>query len=216
LRIDAHHSFSEQYTLAYLESILKRNRFDGSILVGPLADTPDFVRGIIVPAAEWRDDFTRHPKFRGIVVQGRLSVPDALHFPWSELEARRIPVDIAGDLSAIPGLAARYPNLPICIDHLGAPAADDWPRLLEAAAQFPLVCCKLSGLAMFPDPRPYVQHALRLFGPGRLMFGSDWPNGLPTHTWKASLAMFTQAIGAQSIETREELLGGTAARFYGI
>ena len=69
---------------------------------------------------------------------------------------------------------------------------------------------------MFPDPRPYVQHALRFFGPGRLMFGSDWPNGLPTCTWKASLALFTQAIGAQSIETREQLLGGTAARFYGI
>jgi L-fuconolactonase len=211
LRIDAHHSFSEQYTLASLESILKRNRFDGSLLVGPLIDTPDFVRGIIVPAAEWRDDFTRHPKFRGIVAQGH-----ALHFPWSELEARHIPLDLAGDLAGVPDLAVSHPNLPICIDHLGAPATDDWPRLLEAAAQFPLVCCKLSGLAMFPDPRPYVQHALRLFGPGRLMFGSDWPNGLPARTWKASLATFTQAIGAQSIETREQILGGTAARFYGI
>jgi L-fuconolactonase len=211
LRIDAHHSFSAQYTLAYLESILERNRFDGSILVGPLTETPDFVRGIIVPVTEWRDDLTHHPKFRGIVVQGH-----ALHVPWSELEARRIPVDISGDLAGVPDLAARHPNLPICIDHLGAPAGGDWPRLIETASQFPLVCCKLSGLSMFPDPRPYVQHALRLFGPGRLMFGSDWPNGLPAHTWKASLAMFTQAIGAQSIETREQILGGTAARFYGI
>ena len=48
------------------------------------------------------------------------------------------------------------------------------------------------------------------------MFGSDWPNSLPEHAWKANLAAFTQAIGAQSIEVREELLGGTAARFYGI
>ena len=211
MRIDAHHSFSGQYTLAYLETILKRNRFEGSILVGPLIDTPEFVRGIIVPLTEWHGELTHHPKFRGIVVQGH-----ALHIPLSELESRRTPIDIVGGLSAIPGIAARHPNLPICIDHLGAPATDDWPRLLEAAAQFPLVCCKLSGLAMFPDPRLYVQHALRLFGPGRLMFGSDWPNGLPAHTWKASLAMFTQAIGAQSIETREQLLGGTAARFYGV
>jgi L-fuconolactonase len=210
LRIDAHHSFSAQYSLAFLESILKRNRFEGSILVGPLADTPDFVRGIVVPAAEWSDDLARHPKFRGIQV----TQAHGLHA--AELEGRRIPLDVSGDLAAIPDLAARHPNLPICIDHLGAPASDDWPKLLEAAAQFPLVCCKLSGLAMFPDPRPYVQHALRLFGPGRLMFGSDWPNGLPDYTWKASLAIFTQAIGAQTIETREQLLGGTAARFYGI
>jgi predicted TIM-barrel fold metal-dependent hydrolase len=46
------------------------------------------------------------------------------------------------------------------------------------------------------------------------MFGSDWPNGLPAATWKATLAAFTQAIGAQPIEVREELLGGTAARVY--
>jgi L-fuconolactonase len=210
LRIDAHHSFSGQYPLAYLESILKRNRFEGSILVGPLTDTPDFVRGILVPASEWSDEFSRHPKFRGI------QVTQAHGLRAKEFEDLRIPVDIVGDLAAVPDLAARHPHLPICIDHLGAPATDDWPRLVEAAAQFPLVCCKLSGLAMFSDPRPYVQHALRLFGPGRLMFGSDWPNGLPAHSWKACLAMFTQAIGAQSIETREQLLGGTAARFYGI
>lgn len=209
MRIDAHHSFSQQYTLAHLETILKRNRFEGSILAGPLDETPDFVRGILVPTGEWRDELTRHPKFRGIVTKS-----DAL--PWAELEARRIPVDFWGALSRVPGLAARYPNLPLCIDHLGAPASADWPRLLEDAARFPQVCCKLSGLAMFSEPRPYVQHALRVFGPGRLMFGSDWPNGLPGYTWKANLAMFTQAIGAQSIETREQLLGGTAARFYGL
>jgi L-fuconolactonase len=209
LRIDAHHSFSEQYTLAYLATILERNRFEGSLLVGPLTHTPDYVRGIVVPTAEWSDELARHPKFRGIVAVGR-------SLPWEDLEARRIPVDVAGALEEVPDLAARHPHLPICIDHLGAPATDDWPRLLEAAAQFPAVYCKLSGLAMFPDPRPYVQHALRLFGPARLMFGSDWPRGLPEISWKASLAMFTQAIGAQSIETREQLLGGNASRFYGI
>lgn len=210
MRIDAHHSYSERYPLDHLETILKRNRFEGSVLVGPLAAAPDFVRGIVVPAAEWRDEFTQHPKFRGVLTT------QAHGLPWNELEARRIPVDFAGPLAGAAELAAHYPNLPICIDHLGAPPTDDWPQLLEAAAQFPQVCCKLSGLAMFPEPRPYVQLALRLFGPARLMFGSDWPTGLPGYTWKANLAMFTQAIGAQSIETREQLLGGTAARFYGI
>jgi predicted TIM-barrel fold metal-dependent hydrolase len=48
------------------------------------------------------------------------------------------------------------------------------------------------------------------------MFGSDWPAGLPDTAWKASLAAFTQAIGAQTIDVREELLGGTAERFYGL
>jgi L-fuconolactonase len=210
LRIDAQHSFSERYPLAHLETILQRNRFEGSILAGPLVPTPDFVRGIIVPAAEWSDACARHPKFRGV------SVTQARGLPWNEWETRRVPVDVAGALAGVPDLAAAHPQLPIAIDDLGAPATADWPCLLEAAAQFSLVCCKLSGLDMFPDPRAAAQHAMRVFGPGRLMFASDWPRGLPQYTWKATLALFTQSIGAQTMEVREQMLGGTAARFYGI
>jgi L-fuconolactonase len=64
--------------------------------------------------------------------------------------------------------------------------------------------------------RPFVQHVLSLFGPDRLMFGSDWPVCTPAGTWKEVLAAFTQAIGPQSMEVRETLLGGTAGKFYGI
>ena len=66
------------------------------------------------------------------------------------------------------------------------------------------------------DLAPYIDHALTSFGADRLMFGSDWPACLPEFTWKASLAAFTQAIGAQTIEVREELLGGTAERFHAL
>jgi L-fuconolactonase len=207
LRIDAHHSFSERYTLAYLESILERNRFEGSILVGPLIDTPDFVRGIVVPVSEWNEDLIRHPKFRGVQVDHIPALPDPL---FDELARSRIPVDVRASLDAVPRLAELYANLPIVIDHLGADAP------IEAAARFPMVYCKLNGLTMLPAPKSKVQHALRVFGPARLMFGSDWPNAQPQYSWKATLALFTQCIGPQTIETREQLLGGTAARFYGI
>jgi len=39
---------------------------------------------------------------------------------------------------------------------------------------------------------------------------------LPGTKWKEALAAFTQAIGPQTLETREHLLGGTARRFYRI
>jgi len=213
LRIDAHHSCSERYPLAHLASILARNRFEGSIFAGPLVPTPDMVRGIIVPAAGWSEDCLSHPKFRAVQVDRIPVLPDRL---FDDLARRRIPIDVTGVLADVPRLAACYPDLPIAIDGLGAPPPDAWPRLLESAAQCPMVCCKLSGLAMFPDPRAAVQFALRLFGPARLMFASDWPNGQPEYTWKATLALFTQSLGAQNIEVREQILGGTAARFYGI
>lgn len=177
------------------------------MLAGSLMDTPDFVRGIIVPAAEWSEECVRHPKFRAVQVGHIPQLPDPL---FDELARRRIPVDVVGALTEVPRLAECYPDLPIVIDHLGAQAP------IEAAARFPMVCCKLSGLTMLPAPRTKVQHALHVFGPDRLMFGSDWPNGLPQYTWKATLALFTQSIGAQSMETREQILGGTAARVYGI
>jgi L-fuconolactonase len=66
------------------------------------------------------------------------------------------------------------------------------------------------------DLRPYVAHAMRVFGPDRLMFGSDWPVCILAGSWKEALAAFTQAIGAQPMEAREKLLGETAAKFYRI
>jgi L-fuconolactonase len=120
------------------------------------------------------------------------------------------------------------PDLRIAIAHLARPAfelgpAAEWRSGMEAAALLPNVYGKISGLLTeAPLPwnaapiRPFVQHALGVFGPQRLMFGSEWPVRLPDVTWKESLAAFTQSIGANSIEVRERLLGGTAAEFYGL
>jgi predicted TIM-barrel fold metal-dependent hydrolase len=210
LRLDAHHSFNERYPLDHLGTILARNRFEGSMLIGPLIDTPDFVRGIVVTDWEDLEVCLCHPKFRGLLMK------DA-PLDFEALEIRGIPVDIAGRLADVPRIAAAHSRLTLVIDHLGAPAGPNWRSEIEAAAQHLNVCCKLSGLTMFqPSPRPFVEHALALFGPDRLMFGSDWPHGLPEYTWKQTLAAFTQAIGARTIEVREQLLGGTAARVYGV
>jgi L-fuconolactonase len=66
------------------------------------------------------------------------------------------------------------------------------------------------------DLRPFVAHVLECFGMERAMFASDWPVCLLAGSWKATLAAFTQSIGAQPIEIREKLLGGNAARFYSL
>jgi len=204
LRIDAHHSANEQYTLAHLETILKRNRFERSLYVGvPPHPLPDFVSGIIVPAGFP----TNHPRVCGVQVATLAEV---------DLVPPDIPIDLDGLLPHIPMIAARFPGRTLVIDHLGFPATESWPDDLAAAASLPNVVCKLSGLTRFGEARPYVRHALTLFGPDRLMFGSDWPQALPAYTWKSNLAAFTQAIGAQPIEVREQLLGGTAARVYNL
>ena len=202
MRIDSHHGFSAHYPIQNLDSILKRNRFEGSILVGMPGPTPDFVKGIVAPLGH-----ADHAKVCGVIHDfASGEIPSGL----DQIAC----LDVLHGLALVPEIAQRYPNLRIAIDHLGFPPSDDWREDLERAASFPQVYCKLSGLLRFAEPRPYVRHAMALFGPERLMFGSDWPNALPEHTWKENLAVFTQSIGAQSIEVREELLGGTATRFY--
>jgi L-fuconolactonase len=127
----------------------------------------------------------------------------------------------------IPRLATEVPGLPMVIDHIAKPLIaaqnlDGWAEDIAVASKIPGLHCKLSGMITEADPgnvtadalRPYVQHVMSLFEPERLMFGSDWPVCKLAGSWKTVLALFTQAIGAQTIEVREQILGETARRFY--
>jgi L-fuconolactonase len=182
------------------------------------------------------DDLQRHPKFKGV----RHQVHDEPDPEWllrpgviaglQELARREIPYDLLVrplHLPLIPRLADAVPALRMVIDHIAKPAIaarqfDPWAQDIAASAQVPGLCCKLSGMITEADHanwtaedlRPYVQHVLSVFPPERLMFGSDWPVCKLAGTWKRVLAAFTQAIGPQSMETREQLLGATAKRFY--
>nr|WP_207757598.1 amidohydrolase family protein [Nonomuraea cypriaca] len=66
------------------------------------------------------------------------------------------------------------------------------------------------------DLRPYVEHALEVFGADRLMFGSDWPvavlAGDYAKVWRETGAV----LSGLSDAGRAAVLGGTAALFYGI
>jgi L-fuconolactonase len=241
LRIDSHVCFSHNHPPEHLQAILARNRFDGAILVvdGPLlAEEPSeklpgtgpHIAGLVVrqDSADARvlDDYQKDARFRGICT----TLTHGLLEAAEELARRGLTLDLEmrpGDFPVLLLLAGRLPDLRIAIDHLARPAfqlgvTGEWARGMEQAARLPNVFCKISGLLteveQLPwraDPiRPFVQHALTVFGPQRLMFGSEWPVRLPDVTWKESLAAFTQSLGAQSMETREQLLGGTARTFY--
>jgi L-fuconolactonase len=229
LRLDAHQHFTPEHRPEHFETILKRNRFDGSIAVAAGArDTAqlleaasrfDFIRGVVA-CGEWEEirAWRGHSKLRGVVAMADWPVS-----VFEQIAQCGLPVELE-DLSAAVGLGQKVPSLRVAIVHLGLPEeCPDWERAIEGAACNPRFAAKASGLITHgPKPwnaarfRPWVQHALAAFGRERVMFGSDWPRTLPDNVWKQALAAFTQAIGPQSTETREWLLGGAAARFYGI
>ena len=95
-------------------------------------------------------------------------------------------------LPACTALARACPETTFVLDHAGKPyirggVLDPWRQNLAALARLPNVVCKLSGLVTEAEPatwtpaalRPYVEHLLSCFGPGRLLFGSDWPFAEP-------------------------------------
>jgi L-fuconolactonase len=123
-------------------------------------------------------------------------------------------------------VAQRVPDLRIVIDHLAKPPIaarefEPWSSLLARAARMPNVFAKVSGLDTggadnwtAADIAPYVDRALELFGPERLMFGSDWPvanlRGGYCKVWRETHL----ALARLSRDERDRILGGTAIAFY--
>jgi L-fuconolactonase len=184
------------------------------------------------------DELQKHPKFRGVrhpahdEADPNWLVRDDVLRGLSELAHRHLPFDLLIYPSHLPlifCMAHRVPGLRMVIDHIAKPRIRDgilepWAADIEAAAKLPRVFCKLSGMITEANragwkPQqlaPYIAHVMHVFGPDRLMFGSDWPVCLSAGSWKEVLAAFTQGLGAHPVGVREKLLGQTAARFYGI
>jgi L-fuconolactonase len=87
----------------------------------------------------------------------------------------------------------------------------------------PRLHCKLSGLVTEIGPgwhidtlRPYVDAVLELFGARRVIWGSDWPV-LNLAADYATWGRTTSALLANlRQDERAAVLGGNAARFYGL
>jgi L-fuconolactonase len=129
-------------------------------------------------------------------------------------------------LEHVPSLAERIPDLRIVIDHIGKPPIasrefEPWGMLLRRAAQAPNVYAKLSGLDAGEADRwsaaelvPYVDYALELFGPERLMFGSDWPVAIVRGGYAKVWQETQTALAGLSQDERDQILGETAIRVY--
>ncbi len=129
-------------------------------------------------------------------------------------------------LRHVPRIADEHPDLTVVIDHLAKPPIraegwDRWRRELEAAARRPNVVAKLSGLDTaagqgwtVAEIRPSVDVAIEAFGPGRLLFGSDWPVCLQVSTYGEVADATERWLSELSGDERAAVLGGNAERVY--
>jgi L-fuconolactonase len=66
------------------------------------------------------------------------------------------------------------------------------------------------------DVAPFVDIALGIFGPARLMFGSDWPVCLVAASYADVVSAARELTAGLSIPEREAIFGGAAERAYGL
>lgn len=136
------------------------------------------------------------------------------------------------ELPAALTVARERPSLRLVIDHLAKPplrsgdagALDAWAAALRPFGALPNVWCKLSGLVTeadwaawrVADLAPAVEIALGIFGPDRLVFGSDWPVCRVAASYESVVAAATTLTAGLSDAERASVFGGAAARAYDV
>jgi L-fuconolactonase len=207
-----------------------------------LADAAPFVKGVVgwvdfagESALSVIERLAENPKLKGF----RPMIQDIADDDWMLRPAQRFGFDALAErglafdalvkprhLKNLLRLAERHPRLRIAVDHGAKPAIrdgafGDWARDIAGLAANTEALCKLSGLATEAGPnwsardlRPYVEHLLDIFGPSRLMFGSDWPVVLLAATYDRWLETAEALTAAFDPAARAAIFGGTAARFY--
>jgi Predicted metal-dependent hydrolase of the TIM-barrel fold len=193
----------------------------------PLDDSAEAERAL----AEW----SHHPRLRGIrhlvhddPRDGFLDLPAvrrSLHLVAAAGLAFDVPDAWPRHLAQARAVAADVPELTVVIDHLAKPPHgdadfDDWAAELRRVAALPNTVAKVSGLRMPGVPftveslRPAWSIALDAFGPGRLLYGGDWPITVPSGGYAPTWRIMRELIGELSTDEQASILGGTASRVY--
>jgi L-fuconolactonase len=132
-------------------------------------------------------------------------------------------------LRSVPAFLDRIGEGRIVLDHAAKPNIrkgewDGWAERIAAIAVFPNVACKVSGLVTEADHatwrpeqiEPYLTHMLDLFGPDRLIWGSDWPVCLLAAPYAAVLDLVKGFVDRHCPGARQAVFADNAIRFYGL
>lgn len=120
-------------------------------------------------------------------------------------------------------------NVNIAIDHLAKPAVRsgeiiEWKKHISVAASFQNVFCKVSGMVTEAnwqhwkqeDFQSYLDHIFEVFGPARVMYGSDWPVCLLAASYAQQFEIVSKYVSQLSPSEKKCVMGENAKRFYNL
>ena len=124
-------------------------------------------------------------------------------------------------------LVAQCPNVQFILDHIGKPDIrqqifEPWKSDIRTLAQFPNVCCKVSGLVTEADHKawtkedlkPYIDHVIDSFGFNRVIYGGDWPVAYQATEYPRWVETLEWAVAGCSESELHKLFHDNAEKFY--
>lgn len=210
-----------------------------------LADEHDFIRGVVgwvdLLSPGVRRDLERlseHPRFRGVrhVVQDEPDDRFLLRGDFLRGVELLRDLDLTYDilvyhrhLPVVVDFAARFPEHRLILDHIGKPAIakaelEPWASSIRKLGKMENLFCKVSGMVTEADWSSwkksdftlYLEIVLESFGPGRLLFGSDWPVATLAASYEKVVEIAEDFLDPLSSAEKDAVFGGNAADFYGL
>ena len=185
------------------------------------------------------DSLCTFEKFRGIRIRPAtpidIAAPDILA-SFAHLAERNLVLELGGngvDPKTISAIARLFPNMNIIMNHLAGirmngeqvVPGDYLTRLSEFASE-PNVYCKISALYTLIDQSPaptqadpykaIIDPVIDTFGPGRVIFGSNWTLSDMHGSYGDLIAMLDQYLEGREGLTEEMFYYENIIRAYGI
>src|SRR6185312_1150860 len=204
---------------------------ENDIMLGLAAAHP-FIRGVVgwvdltnPGVGERLAEYRRSPLMKGFrhILQGErdraLMLRPAFKRGIGMLSQYDFTYDILiypDQLGYIREFVAAFPDQAFVIDHIAKPhirdrfITEEWKDAIRAVGAFPNVSCKISGMVTEADwagwkpehLRPYIDTVVEAFGPGRIMYGSDWPVCLVAASYEQVIGLVEDYFAAFSADER--------------
>jgi len=210
-----------------------------------LAQNNSFIKGIVgwvdlKSNSVERDleQFTAYKKFKGVrhILQDedddRYMLRPDFRQGLTQLEKFGLAYDILiypRHIKCACTLVYEFPHQKFVVDHLAKPLIKEgkieaWKKDMQELAKADNVFCKLSGMVTEAnwnswkqeDFVPYMETLLEIFGPNRLLFGSDWPVCKVAAKYKQVLGIVTDFINSLSQAEQAHIMGQNAIDFYNL
>ncbi len=210
-----------------------------------LADRHDFIKGVVgwldlrsPGALRDLERFSGHPRFRGVrhIVQAEPDDRFLLREDFLDGVGLLHDLDLAYDvlvyhrhLPAVVEFVERFPGHRLVLDHIGKPAItrgeiEPWASSIRKLGKRENLYCKVSGMVTEADWSGwkksdftlYLEIVLESFGPGRLLFGSDWPVSTLAARYEEVVEIVDDFLSPLSSADKDAVFGTNAARFYGL